>query len=167
MAISCEEARRLMLRDDGVPSPDGTPTELFLHVRACDGCRAQLEEQLTVRGLLADLVEEPVPPGFAARVCARVEIGASPVERVNWKSWTLRLTPVAAGLLLAGALMVIRASRASVSLDTVLDQWTTGDTSSSAATLLLDGAPANRLLQELLVGGSGVSAPDGGQGPRQ
>lgn len=167
MAITCEEARRLMLRDDGVLSPDGTPTELFLHVRACDRCREELEEQLTVRGLLAVVVGEPVPPGFAARVCARIETSASPVERVNWKAWTFRLTPVAVGLLLAGALMTLHASRTSVSLNTVLDWWTIGDTSSSTATLLLNGAPADRLLQELLVGGAGVSAPDDAQGPRQ
>ncbi len=167
MAITCEDARRLMLRDDGALSPDGTPTELLLHVRACDRCREELEEQLTVRGLLADLDGEPVPPGFAARVCARVETDASPVESVNWKAWTLRLTPVAAGLLLAGALMALHASRTAVSLDVVLDRWTIGDTSSSTATLLLNGAPADRLLQELLVGSSSVSPPGNGQGPRQ
>jgi anti-sigma factor RsiW len=70
------------------------------HVASCDACREALAAQATVRRALAELPFEPVSPGFAAGVRARIEPRAAIVDLVNWRWWTLRLAPVAALLAL-------------------------------------------------------------------
>lgn len=117
--MTCRQAEPLLARAaEGTLDAD-RGAALARHLEACAGCRAALDAQRAVRGLLAARPETPAPPGFAARVLASLpETGrrasARPAERnpaaaagwldaVNWQAWTLRLAPVAGALFVAAA----------------------------------------------------------------
>ena len=117
--MTCRQAEPLLARAaEGTLDAD-RGAALARHLAACAGCRAALDAQRAVRGLLAARPETPAPAGFAARVLANLpETGrraaARPAERnpaaaagwldaVNWQAWTLRLAPVAGALFVAAA----------------------------------------------------------------
>ncbi len=118
--MTCRQAEPLLARAaDGTLDADRRAA-LARHLDACAGCRAALDAQRAVRGLLAARPETPAPAGFAARVLARLpetnrRAPARPAERnppaaagwldaVNWQAWTLRLAPVAGASFVAAAI---------------------------------------------------------------
>lgn len=95
------------------------------HLSVCPDCREALDTQRQVKQALAARVPESLPAGFSARLAARLDaeshrlpIGApapivreltllaSPLERASWRdrsawrTWSLRLMPIAAALVL-------------------------------------------------------------------
>jgi anti-sigma factor RsiW len=101
MNPECERFVGLIVRSaDGTLAP-GARGELDAHVASCAECRRALQEQRTVSRLLADVPPDAAPPGFAARVRARVAPPQPSVfDLLNWRAWTLRLAPLAALLAL-------------------------------------------------------------------
>lgn len=95
------------------------------HLSVCPDCREALDTQRQVKQALAARVPESLPAGFSARLAARLDaeshrlpVGApvpivreltllaSPPERASWRdrsawrTWSLRLLPIAAALVL-------------------------------------------------------------------
>jgi anti-sigma factor RsiW len=73
---------------------------LDAHLASCAGCREALAGQESVSRALAVVTFDDAPPGFAARVRARVQPAPGLLDLLNWRAWTFRLAPVAALLAL-------------------------------------------------------------------
>ena len=101
--MSCDRWMPLLLHlaDD---NPEGLDTreraDLQTHLTECDGCRQALEQQRSVRTALQHRSDAAVPAGFAARVTAQIELQIPWVDLFRWRTWTYRLIPVTAGLLM-------------------------------------------------------------------
>lgn len=100
--MKCETLLPLVLeavenRDERLSATDRE--QLRAHLAECVACREAIAEQRVVRNMLAARVDAEPPPNFAAHVVARMARGASWSELFAWRTWTLRLAPVAAVLL--------------------------------------------------------------------
>ena len=116
--MTCHEALRRSSRAAGATRGDA---ELRQHLRTCRVCSSTFEEQATISYVLRTDSGVRVPSDFATRVLARIEHPACLLERMDWKPWTLRLAPVAAGLLLFARLSVQQTP--AFSLETLMDHW--------------------------------------------
>jgi len=135
-----------------VRAAEGPPedVDLLRHVAQCDACRAMLEDQKAVRYLLSTFALDPVAPGFARRVRARIGHRASPFEWTDWKSWTLRLAPLAVGLAVVAVLRFQRVP--GPSLEAVMEQWMTDRGHVPVIGLFWHDAPQGVLLEAVLEG---------------
>ena len=103
--MRCDEAQEMLMREDsGRLSLDEQRT-LVAHLAACAGCRDMAREQRMVAEVLVSRVDAPVPPGFADRVLTVLDTPAGWLALADWRRWTLRFAPVAAGLTLAALLV--------------------------------------------------------------
>ena len=111
--MSCETWRPLIMEaaEKGLDALDRAARDrLTSHLTQCVECQAALEDQQAVRDALNARVDAPVPTGFALRVLAGVTAGPSVnperawVELLRWRTWSYRLAPLAAGLLLFGVM---------------------------------------------------------------
>ena len=162
--MSCMEWLPALLRaaDDRMDDPNEAE-RLAAHLRNCAGCRQALAEQTTARRVLTARVAAPVPPGFGARVLAAVHADPRWMDLLSWRTWTYRLAPVAAALLLMAGLVVrsaaVQPPPAAGGVEAVADVWTYGaeDGSELPAYALLgqDGVSGDRLLDAIL-----SAAPD-------
>lgn len=166
---SCESAHRLMAR---AAEGEGPSPELDAHLVTCAACRADLAAQ---RGVVRTLrSREPVfaPPGFAARVSARLddESRAGVLELADWRNWTFGLAPVAAAFVLAAYLGVGVNSSPGTDADATVaaagepsfDTWTASSASGSPASVFLQPAASSDLLIEtILTGTVPTSEPSG------
>ena len=71
---------------------------LRAHLAECAACRQAIAEQRAVRNTLTARADADPPPDLAAQVVARLATGASWSDVFQWRTWTLRLAPVAAVL---------------------------------------------------------------------
>ena len=71
---------------------------LSTHLAECSHCRQTVDEQRDVRNVLTARVDAEPSRDFAARVSAEVTATVSWTELLRWRTWTLRLAPVAAAL---------------------------------------------------------------------
>ena len=62
------------------------------------------DDQKQVAALLASMPPPDVPPGFGARVNARIDESEGWFGVADFRAWTLRLAPLAAGLALIAVL---------------------------------------------------------------
>lgn len=107
--MTCRQAEPLLAR-----AADGTldaerGAALAPHLDACADCRDALAAQRATRALLAARPPAPAPFGFAARVMANLpERETAPaagwLAALRWRTWTLRLAPVAGALFVGAAL---------------------------------------------------------------
>ena len=145
--MTCDDARSRMARAAEGPAEDA---DVLGHVEHCNGCRAMLEDHMTVRYLLSTHAVDAVAPGFAGRVRARIAPRASPFGWTDWKSWTLRLAPVAVGL---AVVALVRLQRVPVpSLEAVMEHWMTGRRHVPVIGLFWHDAPQGVLLEAVLEG---------------
>ena len=86
------------------------------HVAGCASCRALLDEQRAVAGMLRMRPENDVSVRFGAELSARLEDASGWFGIADWRRWTLRLTPVAAALALATYLGLGTTSQAPASV---------------------------------------------------
>lgn len=88
------------------------------HLLGCSACREALDGQLSARRVLAMLPAVQASPFFAARLRADLDASRPWTDRIDFRRWTWRVLPLAAGLGLA-AFLAVRAetvaSRANVS----------------------------------------------------
>lgn len=70
------------------------------HLAGCDACREALAVQRTVADAIRTRQDAPVPDGFADRLVARLGRSGGWIDALRWRTWSYRLAPVAAGLLL-------------------------------------------------------------------
>lgn len=137
--MTCTEATHLILaRVDGCLGA-GDESRLDEHLRQCDACRAEAHSQAAVASVLASRPALGVSIGFANRVIERIEPAGGLLDFADWRKWTWRLSPIAAGLILAALLVPARqtatpasAQAASdVNLTSVMESWAAGGTSAS------------------------------------
>ena len=103
----CEALIALLVRaGDGSLDDAGDRARLDRHLASCAACREALEAQQAAHVALATSFDVEPPPGFAARVAAQVQAPASWFDRFDFRQWTWRAGPVAAGLALAAWLIV-------------------------------------------------------------
>ena len=141
------------------------------HLRGCAACRQALADQKTARRLLAARVDASVPAGFAARVLSAVREAPRWMDLLSWRTWTYRLAPVAAALLLMAGLVVRstanQAPSATGNIEEVVDVWTYGaaDGGELPAYALLgqDGISGERLLDAILSATPDETLAPGGQ----
>lgn len=121
---SCERMLPLIVRAaDGALSV-AERAALDEHLFSCAGCREALSGQTAVSRALAEMPFDAAPPGFAARVRARIEARPGVIDLFNWRAWTLRLAPVAA---LVGLLAWLPSSQTTWTLTAAEEAWASGD----------------------------------------
>jgi hypothetical protein len=169
--MQCVDVAPFIVRRADAPETLDAATRAAVdsHVAGCAACRAVLDEQRAVAGMLRMRPVDAVSARFAAQLAARIN-GASGGKAasgwdaasdsdaasgwfgiVDWKRWTLRLTPVAAALALATYLGLGASSQAPVSVD----EWALGTTDAQAESMPWDsGVSADSVLETMLTGES-------------
>jgi anti-sigma factor RsiW len=100
----CDDARTWMARGADGSLDEALRLALAAHLASCAACRDEAGAQGDVASVLRSRPVATVPPGFSARVSARLGRRASWIELAEWRTWTWRLVPVAAALMLAAVL---------------------------------------------------------------
>ena len=108
--MTCRQAEPLLAHAaDGTLDGDRRAA-LDDHLQGCAACRDALVAQRAARALLAARPVTPVPAGFSARVMAALpERQPAPtalrwLDALDWRTWTLRLAPLAGALFVGAAL---------------------------------------------------------------
>ena len=104
--MNCEVARRYLVH---VAEQTIGAEELWrvnAHLRDCAGCRREADAQIVVRRVLATRPQEQLPDRFASQLARRLdhEIGRPWLTLLDWRTWSIRLMPAVAVLLLWAAL---------------------------------------------------------------
>lgn len=121
--MSCDTWRPLLVQaaENSLDALNETEREsLATHLTHCDECRTDFDDQRAVRQALNTRLDAVPPAGFAQRVASAVateslldratasssssqaNIEATWVDMLRWRTWSFRLAPLAAGLLLFG-----------------------------------------------------------------
>lgn len=164
--MSCDEWLPALLRaadEDWTESNAIGGERLAEHLGRCTDCRQALVEQRAARQMLAARADAPVPAGFAVRVLAGVNAVPAWMDLLRWRTWTYRLAPVAAALLVMAGLAVRAAgdptSPAGGDVAKLVDVWTYGvqesDELPAYSLLGQDGISGDQLLDTIL-----STAPD-------
>ena len=131
--MSCETFLPALLEAaaDGLDEVSASDRDgLMRHLEQCAECRLALEEQRAVRTALVSRVDAQPPVGFVARVLSEVDAGPSWVDMLRWRTWTVRLAPVAAGLLLLGLVTARNTpdtTQSVVGLSELAESWAFGE----------------------------------------
>jgi anti-sigma factor RsiW len=113
----CQETVGLIVRGaDGALEP-AERARLDAHLTVCARCRQAYEGQRNVRRALMAWTPDPAAPHFAARVLARIPRRESWLDEWDFRRWTWRMAPVAAGMAIAVFVVAGRADLASASRD--------------------------------------------------
>ena len=126
--LNCHDAERRLARGLGEAIGDsGMDAELNQHLAECANCRETLAHQRRVADALAQRSDTSLPAGFAGRLSARLDAESDWLGSTNWRTWTVRLAPLAAGLLVAAALTIEPAAADdTIDLYDVTETWTLG-----------------------------------------
>lgn len=122
--LTCKEAEALIARraDGALETDDGVA--LARHLRECNACRPLAEDQAIVVRALTARPKANVPLGFAGRLSDRLDAEVSWADMLNWRTWTVRLAPVAAALIIAAAATAERVTAADpIDLAQVAETW--------------------------------------------
>jgi anti-sigma factor RsiW len=123
---ACREFESLLVRAADDALDDAGQAALDAHLATCAACRTALADQRLVRSSLAARPPLRAQPDFAARVDAAIEADRSWLDRLDFRTWTWRLAPVAAAMSLvtwavlrgsAGAAMDTPAATAASAFD--------------------------------------------------
>jgi anti-sigma factor RsiW len=154
----CDDKHRLLARlaDEGAADAltAGERAAIDAHLAQCAECRAALDEQRLVAGILRARPALVPSAAFAVRLASRLDEVSGWLGILDWRVWTFRLAPVALALALA-ALFTGTASTPDGSTAT-LDAWTrsVAEPSSVASAVWQDGTSSDALLETMLTGSS-------------
>lgn len=115
-------------------------TRLDAHLAVCLTCRDALDAQRSVHHLVADAYVVEPPLGFSTRVLAHVDVKTHWFDRLDFRRWTLRVGPVAAGLLLAAGLAVLTEQPSAASTDQSTVPWADVMNDSDLVTMVWEAA---------------------------
>jgi len=134
--LTCERATPLLARLADGALGGAERAALHRHLARCAACRAAAEAQADVREVLAARPVEAAPPWLAARIAAEIAAEPGLLGVADWRGWTIRLAPLAAGLLIVAFIWGGRTTPApaSASLSPIVETWVMGDRT--------DGLPA-------------------------
>ncbi len=149
--LSCADSERLIVRRaDGESLDPHLTAALDRHLEGCTGCREALAAQSTVAATLRSRPADRVSSGFSARLASRLDERderTDVFDSIDWRAWTLRLTPVAAALALVAYLSTADADRTAA-----IDDWA-APTGGTVSSLLQDeGVTSESLLEQMLTG---------------
>lgn len=104
---------------------------LDAHTQTCEVCREALAVQRTAHASLAGAFDVDQPLGLATRVLAHLhgDSQMSWLDRLDFRRWTWRVSPIAAGLGLAAYLMIAASESTAASEEAAV----TSDTTAPAA----------------------------------
>jgi len=159
--LSCDRTAPLLARLADGDLGDDERAALAAHLDGCAQCRAEAGAQQAVVAVLRARPEAPVPMGLAARIAAEVTLEAGWLGVANWRGWSFRLAPVAAGLMLAaflwGGRVAAPAAEPAGSLAPIVETWLMGEADGLPATSVFwqEDITADTLLATVL-----RSAPD-------
>jgi len=103
--MTCVEAVRLIAAAvEGGVAPD-LLDELVAHIERCARCRHEAETQMIVKRVLSSTPDALLPIGMTRRLAARLDDEAARPAAVDWRTWTVRLLPAAACLVLIAAIV--------------------------------------------------------------
>ncbi len=164
--MTCTGVQPLISRyaEDEQALAPGDHAALEAHLSSCAACRAELETQRAVAGLLRARLETPVRPGLEARVAARIDREAGADEGwlglANWRAWTAGLAPAAAALLVVAYLDIARASGTEMTQSSTptIEEWTASN-STAADVFLQPSVTGDALIEAVLTG----AAPSSGE----
>lgn len=126
----CADYRGLLVRAaDGALDDNEGMARLASHLAGCSACRAALEAQRLAHLATAAAYDADPSPEFAAAVLAGLHPREHALDGFDFRQWTWRIGPVAAGLTLA-AWMVVTTSQPTV--ESVAADPLDTDTASSA-----------------------------------
>jgi predicted anti-sigma-YlaC factor YlaD len=138
---------------DGDLDP-GTLARVESHAASCDACRTSLDAQRAIHRLLGQAEAWQASPAFESRVAAAVASRAPWTEQWDWRRWTWRLTPVAAAVVIAAIVGVVRADRSTETTTTATSAlpvsaalWTGEVSDTSVLALMLQARPSDPLSQ--------------------
>jgi hypothetical protein len=156
---ACDDKHRLLARlvDEGAAEAltAAERRAIDVHLVQCGACRAALDEQRLVAGILRARPALVPSAAFAVRLASRLDDVSGWLGILDWRVWTCRLAPVALALGLA-ALFTGTSSARDGSIGT-LDAWTRSinEPSSVASAVWQDGTSSDALLETMLTGSSG------------
>ncbi len=134
--LTCERAKPLLARLADGALDGAARVALEGHLAGCAACRVEREAQREVLTVLRARPAAEAPPWLAARISAEIAAESGLLGLADWRGWTLRLAPLAAGLLIAALVWGGLSSTSSpgVSLSPIVETWVMGDRT--------DGLPA-------------------------
>jgi len=159
--LSCDRTAPLLARLADGDLGDDERAALAAHLDGCARCRAEADAQHAVAAVLGARPAAPVPAGLAARIAAEIALESGWFGVADWRGWSFRLAPVAAGLMLAALLWGGRtaapAAEPSGSLTPIVETWLMGERDGLPATSVFwqQNVTAEALLTTVL-----RSAPD-------
>jgi len=130
--LDCERAGPLVARlADGALAPEARAS-LETHLATCPTCRDAVEAQRLVRVVLAGRPLVEPSPALSARIAADIAAEFSWLGVADWRRWTLRLAPLAAGLIIAAlawsqGTTATSATPGSPTLAPIVETWLMGD----------------------------------------
>jgi predicted anti-sigma-YlaC factor YlaD len=133
----CDAYMSLLVRaaDDGLDAM--ARQRLDAHLASCDGCRAAFDAQRIAHELIAGAFDlDGRSLGFTTRVLAHLEPREHGLDRLDFRRWTWRLSPVAASLLLAAWAVAAWSETSAAATDVV----STASSGEYAAAVLLSDA---------------------------
>ena len=157
--LSCADSERLIVRRaDGASLDPSSAAALDRQLEGCAACRDALAAQTAVAAALRSRPADGVSPGFSARLASRLDERTDFFDFIDWRAWTIRLTPVAAALALVAYLTIAETDRT-----TTIDDWA-APTGGTVSSLLQDeGVTSDSLLEQML---SGEAVVGGGSSVR-
>jgi anti-sigma factor RsiW len=155
----CNDVAKFIARraDDPESLDAQTRATVDAHLGECIACRAALETQRAVSAWLRMRPVDRLSPDFASRLAARLDDASGWFGVADWRTWTLRLAPVAAALALATYLGV----GVSTQNPTTVEEWTLGTTEASSESLPWEsGVTAESVMESMLTGEVPASGGD-------
>jgi anti-sigma factor RsiW len=122
------------------------------HLADCAACRAALETQRTVSGLLRSRPADRLSPEFAAQLAQRLDEASGWFGIADWRAWTLRLTPIAAALALAIYLGLGMSAQSGTTSSVTVEEWFGAADASAESMLWESGVSAESVIETMLTG---------------
>jgi len=157
--MTCDDARGLIARRADESGENGSDTALDLHVLGCADCRAALEEQREVVAVLRSRPIIAVSATFSQRLAAQLDEASGWFGIADWRTWTIRVAPIAAALALI-ALLTSSSTHTqpvpsmTLSSPITIDEWARSglDSSRISSMLLQREVSAESLLESMVTG---------------
>ena len=148
--MTCDQAVTYLLHavDDPRALDASARVALTAHLAACTRCQRDFEDQRVVSALVRGRPPDLPSPEFFAALAARLDAAGGWLAMADWRRWTVRLSPIAAVLVL-GALFT---AGAPPSPQVSPPNWESADPTSAASVLWQFDMPPDSVVETLITG---------------